>query len=357
MTNRENVLRALRRDNPRSVPFEFVLCPSHIADFKKRTSSDDYLEYYGFPIRYVELNPTKLDTDFSGYYDNLPANAEPLNWNPEWGVKGVAGSIAHFQEMLHPMAKLTAIDQIHQYPWPDFTEDYRWAGVDKNVQAMIEQDLIAVAFMQMTIFEVAWYLRGMDNLMMDMVINPDFAAALFDKLTEIRIDMAARYARCGADILMLGDDVSTQEDMMLAPKLWRDTMKWRLAKVVKAAKDVNPDILMFYHGDGNLQKIIPDLIDIGIDILNPVQPECMDPVEIKKLYGDKISLWGTLGTQTTMPFGTPHEVKETCKRLIENVGEGGGLLLAPTHVIEPDVPWENVQAFIDAIKEFGTYAP
>ncbi len=97
------------------------------------------------------------------------------------------------------------------------------------------------------------------------------------------------------------------------------------------------------------------LVEIGIDILNPVQPECMDPVEIKTLYGDRLSFWGTLGTQTTMPFGTAREVKQTCKQLIEKVGKGGGLLLAPTHVIEPDVPWQNVEAFLDAVKEYGKY--
>jgi uroporphyrinogen decarboxylase len=355
MTNRENVLRALRRDNPETVPFEFVLCPAHIENFRKKTGTEDYQQYFGFPIRYIELNETKLKTDFSKYYDNLPENTEPLNWNPEWGVLGVAGSVAHFQEMLHPMAKFTTVEQLQQYPWPDFNEEYRWTGVDTQVRKMIDSDLIAVAAMQMTIFEVAWYLRGMDTFMMDMVINPEFADALMDKLTEIRIGMAGRFAKCRADILMLGDDVSTQEAMMLSPELWRSKLKPRLAKVIKAARDVNPDILIFYHGDGNLQKIIPDLIEIAIDILNPVQPECMDPVEIKTLYGDRLSFWGTLGTQTTMPFATAQEVKQTCKQLIERVGKGGGLLLAPTHVIEPDVPWQNVEAFLDAVKEYGKY--
>ena len=355
MTNRENVLRALRRDNPVRVPFEFVLCPSHIEGFKKRTGAEDYLDYYGFPIRYVELNDTKLRTDFSGYYDNLPADAEPLNWNPEWGIMGVAGSTAHFQEMLHPMSKITSVEEIGQYPWPDYDEDYRWAGVGANVQGMVDNDLVAVAAMQMTIFEIAWYLRGMDKFMMDMVMEPDLANALMDKLLDIRIGMAGKYAAAGVDILMLGDDVSTQEDMMMSPEMWRDTLKWRLAKVVKAAKEVKPDIIVFYHGDGNLQKIIPDLIEIGIDVLNPVQPECMDPAVIKELYGDRLSMWGTLGTQTTMPFSQPKEVKQVCRDLIEQVGGGGGLLLAPTHVIEPDVPWENVQAFVEAIDEFGSY--
>lgn len=151
MTNRKNVLRALRRDNPERVPFEFVLCPSYIEEFKRKTGSQDYLEYFGFPIRYVALNKTKKKTDFSKYYDSLPPNAEPLNWNPEWGVMGIQGSIAHFQEMLHPMAKFETVEEILEYPFPDFNEDYRWEGVPEKVQELINNDLIAVAFMQMTL--------------------------------------------------------------------------------------------------------------------------------------------------------------------------------------------------------------
>ena len=221
------------------------------------------------------------------------------------------------------------------------------------MDSLKENDLIAVAFMQMTIFEVAWYLRGMENLLIDMVCNQEMAEVLLDEITEIRMGMAEKYARYGIDILMLGDDVSSQQDMIMDPGLWRRFLKPRLAKVIASAKAANPDILIFYHGDGNLQKIIPDLIEIGVEILNPVQPECMDPILIKKLYGDKLTLWGTLGTQTTLPFGTPEEVKQKCKELIETVGKGGGLLLAPTHTIEPEVPWENIQAFIDAAKEYG----
>ncbi len=355
MTNRENVLRALRRDNPERVPFEFVLCPSHIDEFKKRTGKENYLEYYNFPIRYVELNQTRKKTDFTVYYDMLPSNARTLDWNPEWGVMGVAGSKAHYQKMLHPMAHFETIEEINSYPYPDFNKSYRWEGLPEKVNKIKDNDLIAVAFMQMTIFEIAWYLRGMDNLMIDMMVNKDLVESLLDRITEIRVEMARKYAYSGVDILMLGDDVSTQLDMMINPELWSKMLKPRMEEIINSAKHEKPDILVFYHGDGNLKKIIPDLIDIGVDVLNPVQPECMDPIELKRLYGNNLSFWGTLGTQSTLPFGTPKEIEETCRHIIENVGINGGLLMAPTHVIEPDVPWENVKAFINAVKKYGMY--
>ena len=355
MTNRENVLRALRRDKPERVPFEFVLCPSHIDEFEKRFKTRDYMDFCRFPIRYAEINETTKKTDFTKYYRHIPQNATPLSWNPEWGMYGVNSTMAHFQEMLHPMQDFTDLDQIYDYPFPDFNEDYRWDGYEDKVIKIKNADLASVAFMQMTIFEIAWYLRGMENFMVDMVEDPDFACALLDQITEIRIGMAEKYAKSGIDILMLGDDVSTQLNMMMNPEEWRNMLKPRLASVIQAAKNNKPDILIFYHGDGNLQKIIPDLVEIGVDILNPVQPECMNPDEIKKLYGSSLSFWGTLGTQTTLPYGTPEEVKKTCIRMIETVGKDGGLLLAPTHMIEPDVPWQNIQAFLDAVNEYGKY--
>lgn len=355
MTNRENVLRALRRDHPERVPFDFGPCPSIVDELEKRTGTRDYAGHFGIPMRAVHVGPTRMKHDYTKYYKNLPSNAEPLSWAPEWGIMGLGGSLAHFQEMLHPMADFDSIEQIREYPFPDYDADYRWEGVAEQVAEMVKNDLIAQGYMHMTIFEMSWYLRGMDNFMVDLMTDTEFAEALMDKVTENRVAMAKKYAQVGVDILQLGDDVATQLDMLINPELWRALIKPRLAKIIRAAKEIKPDILVFYHGDGNMQKIIPDLIEVGIDILNPVQPECMDPVEIKRLYGDKLSFWGTLGTQTTLPFGTPEEVRETCRRMIETVGKGGGLLLAPTHVVEPEVPFENLQAFLDAVRDFGKY--
>jgi len=104
-----------------------------------------------------------------------------------------------------------------------------------------------------------------------------------------------------------------------------------------------------------IEPIIPDLIEIGVTILNPVQPECMDPVKLKEQYGDRLAFDGTMGIQTTMPFGTPEEVDRETKRMIETVGKGGGLIIAPTHVLEPEVPIENIKAFLEAVDKYGHY--
>jgi uroporphyrinogen decarboxylase len=351
MTQRENILRAFRRQQAERVAFDFVFSPALLEEFRRRTGRTDYQEYYNFPLRCIELDPTRLTTDYSVFFDILPPGTRPLDWNPEWGIMGAPGPTAHFQEMLHPMANFKSAAQVIAYPWPDWLADYRWEHVPARVAGLKARDLVVCAFMEMTIFELAWYLRGMDRFMEELIGEEDIATALLDKLTAIRVGMARRYAQSGADVLMLGDDVATQIDMMISPALWRATLKPRLAEVIRAAKEVNPQILIFYHGDGNMERIVPELIEIGVEILNPVQPECMEPARMKELFGGQLAFWGCIGTQTTMPFATPQEIKATVRNLIATVGKGGGLLLAPTHTLEPDVPWENVEAFLEAVNE------
>lgn len=355
MNKRENMLRALRRDCPESVPFDFELCPSQTERFAQKFGTPDYRAYFDFPMRYIEIKPSEHINDYSKYYEGIEGKLEPIEWNPEWGVMGIGGSLAHFQKMLHPMEKFTTIEEIETYPLPDMLADYRWEGLKEENDEWIRQGYATGAFMEMTIFELCWYLRGMETFMMGFYEEPEMNDVLMDRITEIRVGMARRYAQVGVDILMLGDDVSTQLDMMMSPDLWRETLKPRLKRVIDAAKEIKPDILIFYHGDGNLAKIIPDLIEIGVEVLNPVQPECVNPYEVKKLYGDRLSFWGCLGTQTTMPFGTKDEIFEECKKLICEVGKGGGLVLAPTHVIEPEVPFENVEAYLKAVELYGKY--
>ena len=276
----------------------------------------------------------------------------------EWGIAFVPGSEYHFEGMVHPLAGDISIRDIEFYPWPDVTADYRRAVARERIQTVQKMGYAAVGWPPLkggTLFETAWGLRGFEALLMDMLENPEQAACLLDRVAELSFANYEFLAECGVDIVMLGDDVGMQDRMMISPKMWRAWFKPRYSDLIVRIKTANPETLIFYHSDGVIDPIIPDLIEVGVEILNPIQPECMDPVALKKQYGDSLAFWGTIGTQTTMPFGTPAEIRETVKSRIETVGVGGGLLLAPTHKIEPDVVWENVLAFFDAVEEFGVY--
>ena len=345
---RDRYLQAVRRQREDYVPFSFSLCPSQEDRFFAMTGQRDYQSYYQFPSRMVYPRGLGDKSRFERFFPDMT----DIRLD-DWGVGYKSGSLAHFTKMQHPMESFTTIAEFESYPYPDPLKDFDWEGAARQTRQIQASDLVAIGGMAVTIFEIAWYLRGMEQFMIDLATEPELAACHLDRITSIRCVMAGQYAKAGVDILHLGDDVSTQLAMMMHPDTWRSMIKPRLAAVIQAARAVKPDILIFYHGDGNLQTIIPDLIEIGVDILNPIQPECMDPMEIKRLYGDRLTLCGTIGTQSTLPFGTADEVRSWCQKMIDVVGKGGGLLLEPTHMVEPEVPWENLLAFLDVVCSFN----
>lgn len=354
MTRRERVLHAMRRKVPDRVPMEFELCPLQLARFRKETGSDNPAEYFGFEVKTVEVKPTVKRTDFSSWLgDTSKIRVD------EWGIGwfSTEGSY-HFEDMIHPLAEAQTVDDIVKYPFPDLEKDYRYDGVKEEVEEYHRQGYAvagAVTPVGGTIFWPPYKLRSMENLLMDFRTNLPVAEALLERTAEITRAMAMKFAACGVDIIHTADDLGTQRGLLISRQLFQKLILHKMAGVVESAKRVNPDVLVYFHSDGNIVEVIPDLIDIGIDILNPLQPECMDVDWVKKEYGRDLSFWGTIGTQTTLPFGTPLEVKRVVRERIENVGKGGGLLLAPTHVVEPEVPWENIMAFVEGVKEYGVY--
>ena len=166
--------------------------------------------------------------------------------------------------------------------------------------------------------------------------------------TGLSVSQAEAFARAGVDVLLLGDDIGTQRSIMMSPALYREWLKPRLAKVIARAREIKPDILIQYHSCGFIEPYIEDLIEVGVDILNPVQPECMPFADIYAKYGHLLSFNGALGTQSTLPFGTPEDVRRAVRDALDTAGDRGGLFVCPTHVVEPEVPWENILAYVEA---------
>lgn len=356
MTSRERVLTAMRRQTPDRVPFAI---PGFVAakrtEFEQRTGHKNPAEYFGMDVRAARINPIRDLPDYSKYHPDKPSQLKI----DQWGVGHLPAAncdsqYAHLSQFVYPMRNLKSIGELMEYPFPDLDAAYRFEGVDRQI-AQIQQAGFAATLGSLSIFEVAWQLRSMELLLMDFIDNPEFAAALLDRITVTSEKCVQRMAELKPDIIILGDDVACQRGMIMSVPMWRKWLKPCLARLVKAGKRIYPDVLIFYHSDGDVTTIVADLIEIGVDILNPVQPECMDPAEMKKKYGDRLSFWGTIGTQTTLPFGTVEDVRQEVRTRMETVGRGGGLLLAPSHVIEPEVPWENIVAFVEAVRELGVY--
>ena len=348
MSLRADFFDALNGKRNGYLPFDFELCPSLGEEFKERTGCEDYHDYYGLPIRKYSVEYIGGTEKFNKYFDSL----ENISIN-SWGIGFKKGMAYHFNQKIHPMKSFSTLSEFESYPYPDPERDFLWDNTADVAKSIKSRDLIAYANMSQTIFETAWQMRGMERLMIDMAEEPELAHYHFDRVTEVRCEFARRYASAGFDIIAVGDDVSSQLGMMISVDMWREFLKPRLAEIISCAKKINPEIYIFYHGCGNLQAIIPELIDIGVNILNPIQPECMDPFEVKKRYGDKLVLWGALGTQRVMPFGTSDEVRKACMQLIEKMGRTGRFVLSPSHVLEPEVLWDNIQAFIETVRKYN----
>ena len=269
-----------------------------------------------------------------------------------WGVGHESSPHSmHMTYMRHPLEDAETLEEIMEYPYPDFEHGEK-DHQKEQVKKIKERDLIAVGNMQTTIWETAWYLRGMENLFCDMMEEDEMAVYLLDKITELAKIRAKAYVEAGADVIYLGDDIGMQHTIMMSEDLYCTWLKPRLTDIISYIKSLNPDVIVFYHSCGFIEPLIPHLIDAGVDVLNPIQSECMDFGEIYEKYGDKISFHGTIGTQTVMPHGTPEEVIAEVHKNLDIAGPKGGLMAAPTHLLEPEVPFENVLAYVEACRTY-----
>ena len=352
MTNRENFFSLVRRTGYERVPYGYQMCP----DVAKRFGA--WCEETGFvpnivmkalpDVPHRPFHPHVYDPYYAGIHFKDGTVIDDL------GVAHEPGSAAafHMTKRYHPMQNLTEVEEIQAYPFLDY-EDADIAPLKAAAGELKRQDKVAAGYMQCTVWETSWYMRGMNELMMDMLSDEDMAAAVLDRVTHNAELRARAYARAGADVLFLGDDVGMQRTIMMSEDMYCEWLKPRLKRVIDAARAVKPDILVFYHSCGYVLPLIDHLIDAGVDVLDPVQPECMDFAEVHERFGDRLSFHGTLGTQTTMPFGTPQQVRDTVFRNLDIAGKKGGLLPEPTHLLEPEVPVENVVAYIRACEEYG----
>ena len=350
MSPRERFLAAINRDMPDRVPRYAEFSPKQLDTLREKTGCEDPAEHFNYEMREVGFHPTEAEQKHALYLGELPEGSVVT----EWGYAEIPAHLYHLTKMVHPMRNFTTIDEIERYPFPDYDAPYRHVDLEERVKAVHDRGLAAVSHFTM-IFEWAWYLRGMERLMLDFFDQPMMAEALLDRVTTIECFVARRSAEAGVDLIRTGDDIGTQRGMLMSPNMWRRWLKPRLATLIAAAKTTNPRVKVLYDSDGNLDPVIPDLIDIGIDVLSPVQPECNDLANLKREYGNHLSFWGSIGVQSTFPFGAPEDVRRAVQRSVKTLGSGGGLVIAPSHVIPPETPWENVLAFFDAVEEYGRY--
>ncbi|MDD5687217.1 MAG: uroporphyrinogen decarboxylase family protein [Elusimicrobia bacterium] len=199
------------------------------------------------------------------------------------------------------------------------------------------------------IFQRAWFLRGMENFLVDMALNKEFVHELIDIIMEYTEKVVKEAIQYDIDAIMFFDDWGQQNGLIMSPQMWNEYIKPGIRKLCGIIKEKNK--IVFMHSCGNIECVIPDLIEIGVDVLNPVQPEIMDVYKIKKLYGNNLSFYGGISTQELLPRGTVDEVKKDVMNKLKELGKNGGYILAPAHAVQADVPVENIMAFVETMQK------
>jgi uroporphyrinogen decarboxylase len=366
-THRERFITTIQRRPPDRIPVGKVdFCGTLLKTFQEQTGESDPNVYFDIPTRLLGgwasgaggamvggTHMWKGDVDYSAYLPPIPPEGRLMCKGDGYLI-----GVDDLEVYLFPLRPMETVDELYTYPWWEAERQAAagrsWQELENAMTELKAQDCYVLGWVGNP-FEAAWKLRGFERLLLDFIDHPEFAGALLDLMTEMCCANAEYVARAGADCLFLYDDVAMASGPMFSPAFFRKWLLPRYQKIVATGRNIVPEMPVFFHTDGDAMKMIPLLIESGFTILNPVQPECMDPAEVKRLYGDQLAFWGTVGVQQTMPFGTPEEVKSEVKLRIETVGRGGGLILSPAQTLYSDVPWDNVVAFFEAAEQYGDY--
>jgi uroporphyrinogen decarboxylase len=360
MKHRDRVLMALNHEEPDRCPMQISFTPEFASRLKNAlglTETDLHNPHGGGNTYVMER---AIDEDMiltsvgwaNSYYATETYSQDGLSYTDEWGItwKNTAYETrfgkGHYTEMVeHPLADNQAIDS-YQAPDPNRPELYLEA--DRVIREYQDEYWI-VGVTVTTIFETAWALRGYEKTLTDLALDPHFVDELFDIPFSYHLTAAKKLVEMGVDMIWIGDDVGAQNRMLVSPNTWRRFLKPRLATFISTLKDINPEVKIAYHSDGSIYPIISDLIEIGLDILNPIQPRSMDPEKVKKEFGDRLCFWGSIDEQHTLPFGTPADVEQEVIARLRTLGKNGGLIIGPTHHVQLDTPLENFWAMVNTI--------
>lgn len=312
----------------------------------------------------------RLHSDVRGVYDREPLHIREMNAKREpgstyfnsWGVGSVEGDPGTWFPFVHPLAETHSIADLDAYPWPDMNDPTRVAHVRAEAEKLKKENNYAILATPWLAFplERAYAMQRMDRFFLNLGKHPDFAVAMVTKIAELCKTLMGHFLHeCGdnIDMIKIGDDLGMQTSLMLSPKMYRKLIKPIHADYIAFIKS-HTNARVFFHTDGDVFDLLPDFVEMGVDILNPIQTSAgkmSNLDELKKQFGKNLVFCGAIDTHRVLPFGTPDEVRAEVKRIIETLGKDGGYMLASVHTIMPDVPPENILAMVDAVEEYGWY--
>jgi uroporphyrinogen decarboxylase len=365
MNSKERVLTALALHEPDRVPLYVTVVSEMAQKLGERLSLPcrTYDAYLTNRISHAEIL-TALGNDVVGIGATAPTSSPTItradgHQVDEWGFvyRPVAHPYGIYYEIVgRPLQGIRSAKELAHYKLPDPYAPGRYDIAKEHVERY-GKDHALLGVIECTVFETAWNLVSLEQFFGDMAEHTDYVEPLLDAVTEYSIAVGLELIKLGADMMLAGDDLGMDIGPMMSMPMWRHYLKPRLKRVFDAYKQANPAIKIVYHSCGSIRPFIDELVEIGMDTLNPIQVTAagMDPVQLKSLYGDRLSFCGAVDQRYILPNGTTAEVEAEVHRRILELGIGGGFILAPTHDIQTDTPVENIMALFEAAKKWGDY--
>ena len=332
MTVRDRVFNAIAHKTPDVVPYHISFTKGAMENMRSYCSGTDFLDGLGNCF-------TMVGFDLFGEEPEVSPGIIEDRFGVQWDrtIDTDIGVVCN---------RLIDEDTLERYRFPDPDDETLYAGA----QRLIDEagDTIKVGGVGFLTYERAWSLTGIAELLEYMVLNKPFVHELLRRITEYNLRVVKNACEFNIDGMRFGDDWGQQKGLIMGPELWREFIKPCIKKVYDYVKSRGKFVMI--HSCGNVSSIFPDIIECGVDIFNPFQPEVIDVYEIKRLYGDKLSFYGGISTQRTLPYGTKEDTVSEVNRLLAEIGRNGGYIASPAHDIPRDAKPENVLAMIDVLK-------
>ncbi len=367
---RERMIRVLKRSgNLDRVPWSLdfgassAFTPFSWEKFQQATSIDNVAEHFGFEVRvaHAEKETPRFHTSSSSLGLRMKSNGvKRSSFNPPlpeeatltpWGVGLIPwpdnpGS----EEMVHPLKDARTVKEIEEYPSPGIdTESI--PIVTARADLIRAADCMSAAYCG-SVYEWCHWLRGMEEFMIDLVSRPDMAQALIRKVAFFTHSFAREHAKTGVELLCFYDDYGMQSCLQIHPQLWRQFFQPVWTEIIHDLKANFPHTFFSLHTCGHITDIIPDLIEAGFDIIHPLQPECQNPEKIIMQYGDRMSFWGTISVQRTLPFGTPEEINNEVRSRMDLARVMPSLVVSPSNTLGKEIPVENIVSYIESCQRY-----
>jgi uroporphyrinogen decarboxylase len=375
LSHRERVLRALRHQEPDRIPFDLgsTICTSvHIVAYQKLKAyfsveaEDTIINKMMQTAAIHEPILQALDIDLRSVIPGIPDSKPYIpvgenGYQDEYGVVRRKPPTSFYYDLVKcPLAGPITIQDILKFPWPDPSDPGYTRGMRDRLLYYREQtDYATVLRLPVPFVHTTQFVRGFEDWFTDLAADKRLAAALFDAAVEHNTALAEELLKEAGDlvdVVAISEDLGFQNGLIVSPELYRELFKPRHRKYFETVKKYT-SAFIHLHSCGSIYKLIPDLIELGVDVLNPVQVAArdMDSSILGPEFGDRLSFWGAIDTQRVLPKGTPQEVKAEVKRRIRDLAPSGGYILAAVHNIQPGVPVENIIAMYEAGREYGSY--